>query len=143
MGRTLQPRDLERAVAGDLSAFARVESSPESAIRAARKELAALAVTAEAVSTVLGQLRAGTVSADRAQRWASFIRRGYLPRPGSEGVRPIAIEFERGAEDEIADAISRLDELGDTIDGTIDEAEFSELLSALGTRGAAEQTAPT
>ena len=50
------------------------------------------------------------------QGWASFVRRGHLP--GVAGpIKPIEIDYDLCAEDQIAEIISRLDEIGDVIDG--------------------------
>jgi hypothetical protein len=131
MGNVLQADDLERAVAGDLSALSLIEAEPHSRLRALSHVVPTLAVDAHAASSVLRQLRAREITSQQAQRWASFVRRGYIAGHATGPVKPIDINFDPGAEDEIAEVISRLDELGDEVDGTIDDAEIAALLSAL------------
>ncbi|HYN64444.1 MAG TPA: hypothetical protein VES36_07565 [Candidatus Limnocylindrales bacterium] len=44
---------------------------------------------------------------------------------------PLTIDYDPERELAIADAIGMLDELGDVVDGTIDESEANELIRAL------------
>lgn len=99
-----------------------------------------LIVTKIAVVGVLCGLIDGRFEPATAQAWASLMRRGYIE--GSvEGapVDPIDIEFEEAWEDGIAAAVSRLDEIGDTIDGEVTSGEVLDLLQLLGV--AAEEIA--
>jgi hypothetical protein len=63
------------------------------------------------------------------QFWAQFIRNGFGPGPG--GIQSIEIDYEAEAEDVIVNALGRMNELGDEIDGVITTAEADKLLSAL------------
>ncbi|MGN8244413.1 hypothetical protein ACTHAM_001316 [Cellulomonas soli] len=47
-------------------------------------------------------------------------------------ISPIEIEFEDAWEDAISDAVSRLDEIGDLIDGEVGSGEAIDLLRLLG-----------
>ncbi|WP_331095871.1 hypothetical protein [Lacisediminihabitans sp.] len=47
-------------------------------------------------------------------------------------IQPIDVEFEAAWEDAISAAISRLDEIGDVIDGEITTGEALDLLQLLG-----------
>ena len=62
-----------------------------------------------------------------------LMRRGYVPVAVPEGlpVRALDIEWEEEFEEQIAYVISRLDELGDIVDGKIDENEMTELILML------------
>ncbi|SDJ37886.1 hypothetical protein SAMN05444157_3081 [Frankineae bacterium MT45] len=80
-----------------------------------------------AVVNVLQALGNGQIRPADAQRWASFVRRGYIARAASP-IRPLAIDWEVSFEEEIAEATMRLDELGDLVDGTIDSQEIEHLV---------------
>lgn len=90
-----------------------------------------LVVTREATISVLRGLLDGRLSPTQAQGWASFVRCGYLE--GTTGpVQPLPIDFESAWEDAIAEATSRLDEIGDLIDGEVSNGELLDLLQLLG-----------
>jgi hypothetical protein len=82
--------------------------------------------------SVLKGLRRGTISPEQAQGWASFVRRGYIARSGAGSVRPLDIAYEEAWEDAIAEAVSRLDQIGDVVDGDVTAGEIHDLLQLLG-----------
>jgi hypothetical protein len=90
-----------------------------------------LEVSRDATVGVLRGLADGTLAPGDVQRWASFVRRGYTTSAVSP-VRPLDIEYESSWEDCIAEAVSRLDEIGDSIDGDVTPEEVCELLQMLG-----------
>ena len=65
------------------------------------------------------------------QRWASFVRRGYLETTEQVACAPIKIEFVAKHEETISAIISRLDELGDAIDGVVTDAEKRDMVATL------------
>ncbi|MEO1303246.1 MAG: hypothetical protein AAFV36_08725 [Myxococcota bacterium] len=65
------------------------------------------------------------------QRWASFVRRGYLETNEQVACAPIKIEFAAEHEDTISAIITRLDELGDSIDGVVTDAEKRDMVATL------------
>lgn len=87
-------------------------------------------LTREAVADVLRRYASGEINAIDAQLWASFVQSGYL-EPGRGSLRPIVIEYQSAHWDSIAEAISRLDQLGNVVDGQMDPDEAIELLTAL------------
>ena len=90
-----------------------------------------LLVSRDAVVTVLQGLADGTWAPPQAQAWASFVRRGVATTdPGP--VRALDVEYEEAWEDGIVEAVSRLDEIGDLIDGEVTPKELRELLRMLG-----------
>lgn len=131
MKTMLDSRELERAVSGDLAALALVLDHGQRSIGEAASAAADLVVTPRAVRSVLNRLRSGSVSPEQVQQWASFVRRGYVAAPGGGPVQPVKIEYERQCEGEIAEIVSRLDEIGDRIDGQIDSEEIDGMLRAL------------
>lgn len=116
-GRVVSLRDLARAEPADVAE--------------AGAELAPLTLGSDAAAKVLTAYLSGRLSAEEAQGWASFVRRGYLAGTSVASVRPLDIEYEADAEDEIAEVIARLDELGDSVDGEISEEEGRQLLALL------------
>ena len=89
-----------------------------------------LVVTKFCVRRVVEGLLQRQVSAEDAQRWSSFIRRGYLDS-GQAPIAPLRINYEPDDEDLIVEVVSRLDELGDLVDGEIDEVELRRFLDSL------------
>lgn len=71
-------------------------------------------------------------SPELTQAWASFIRRGYVAEPGGGPIRPIDIDYEQAYEDDIAETVSRLDEIGDLVDGEVSSDGVLALLQLLG-----------
>lgn len=111
-----------------------VASASHSALLESEGAQEPLILEGQAVVRVLRQLRDGDVAPAAVQAWASFARRGYVE--GASGpVRPIGIEYEGDSEDAIAEAISRLDELGDDIDGELALGELDDLLELLNQSG--------
>ena len=82
------------------------------------------------VRRVLTALMHGEISADQAQTWASFMKRGYISR-SKQPVRPVNIPFQKDREEVISEVITKLDELGDAIDGSLGHTDIMELLDKL------------
>jgi hypothetical protein len=88
-----------------------------------------LIVHAEAVAKILRKLSAHSIDAPTAQRWASFVRRGFFEgRRSDKGIEPISISYEDAYEDAIAEAVSRIDQIGDVIDGDVPDGTETELI---------------
>lgn len=88
-------------------------------------------LTAEAVKRVLMALSAGKNTPEEMQAWTSFVKRGYFP---TREKRFKTIEFLRQEDREgaIVEALFRMDELGDLIDGTMDDDEIRQHIEQLG-----------
>jgi hypothetical protein len=122
-------RALLAVLEGDVRGIEPISSSSQDQLEAAasRKQLI---LGRDAVVRVLHDYESGRVNATIAQRWASFVRWGLVV--GRRGpIRPLDIEREPDCEDAIADAIARLDELGDIVDGTLEKREIKRLIDAL------------
>ena len=76
--RRVRPADLRQAVEGDPGAFAVISAQPQETIRQLRAAQGDLVLTRDAVRAVLEHLEAGRITPERAQQWASFVRRGYV-----------------------------------------------------------------
>ena len=126
--RPMEAGELDRligeAMAGNMAAFLQLLEH----LRSVREPVhASGVVSASGVASVLRQLRAGTVAPEQAQSWASLVRRGWW----AHGTYVIHIDYDESCEDAIADAVGRMDELGDLIDGEISVAETATLLAEL------------
>lgn len=122
-------QELIRTVGGDITAFEALRQNPNQLARLSSYSAPKLVVTLEAVRDVLSALRDGRVSPQQAQQWASFVRRGYIAGTTKGPVRPLKIEYDHVHEDAIIEIISRLDEIGDAIDGEVSDEELSAMLS--------------
>lgn len=122
---------LRNALSGDLEAFEMLLSTPNVELSKTVENLPEeqLILTKKAVRKILSSLQSGLISPEQAQSWASFVRRGYVPEKGNARIRPINIHYED--EDDLAGVVGRLDELGDRVDGKIDNAELTELLQTV------------
>jgi hypothetical protein len=119
-------------VNGDLEAYAELKRHPQDELVASMASARIpLQVTATSLRTLLARYRTKEVDPESLQQWASFIRRGYFPSKSSEAVKPIPIAYEAEFDEPIADTVSRLDEIGDSVDGALTEEEVSEFQQAL------------
>jgi hypothetical protein len=131
--RKLTPLELHQAVAGDGRALATVERSSPEEIRDCRSHLSSLELTAAQVRAVLTSLLEGGIQPETAQRWASFVLRGYVGDSAGSPRHPIQIDYEPGAEQQIVDALARLDEIGDRVDGHVGADDLRALIGSLAT----------
>ena len=122
---------LRDAVGGDVHAIEQIENVAHAPMAEVAEPLAPLVLTRVALSRVLSDLRDGVISTEQAQRWASFVRRGYVQGANASPVQPIDINYED--EETIVDPLSRLDELGDVIDGTMPVDELNSWIARLST----------
>lgn len=136
-GRLVTTGDRElvrKALRGDIESFEELTREPREELFTAHPPVT-YSLHASAVASVLRQLGAGRIRPEQAQAWASFVRRGeygyftYRQRV-KRGIRSLDIEYGT-CEEVIVEAVSRLDELGDLIDGEISNSEIAELLAAL------------
>ena len=128
--------DLEAAIAaviaGDISSFAKILTADHTKLQNAAAKLPQLTVSRSALTRVLNDWRSGKCNADDVQQWASFIRRGYVPESTTDGgLHAIDIEYDSRDEELIVEIIGRLDEIGDLIDGDIDDNEQKNMLQSL------------
>lgn len=125
---------LQRALRGDPTAMGDISGADHASLRDAADAIGQpLIVTRGAAAGVLCGLIDDRFSPTAAQAWASFMRRGYIEGSAERGpIEPIEIEFEEAWEDAISAAVSRLDEIGDLIDGEVTSGEALDLLQLLG-----------
>jgi len=129
--KTWTEQRIEKVVHGDLAAFAELAQEPAALLDQSGEGVRTYMVSARAVGDVLSALQRGTGAPELVQRWASFIRRGYLAGAHRGPIRPLWIDYEPAVEDDIAHVLSRLDEIGDALDGEVSAQEIDELLALL------------
>ena len=86
----------------------------------------------EAVVSVLQGLDQGIFPPELVQSWASFVRRGYIQDLRSGPVQPLDIGYNDDWESATLEAISRMHEIGDIIDGEISSSEVRSLIQLFG-----------
>jgi hypothetical protein len=118
-------------VAGNVNCMAAVLAASHRALSDAAAMLPRLIVSRFSLTKALEDWRSGLFSAQDIQRWASFVRRGYVSGGASGATLPIRIEYDAHDEVLIADTIGRLDEIGDEIDGHVNASELDEMLRIL------------
>jgi hypothetical protein len=118
-------------VAGDMSGLSTVLGASHPELQNAASNLPQLSISRSALTRVLNDWGSGTYDADNVQQWASFVRRGYVAGRGNGAIHPIDIEYDASDEELIVEIIGRFDEIGDLVDGRIDENEQVEMPRAL------------
>jgi hypothetical protein len=125
--------DLVRIISGDVERIHLLTSQADVMRLASQIPKGQRTLTADTVKRVLIALLQRRISPEQAQRWASFVRWGLIPTAEMK-VNAIEIPKQEDCEDKIVDSLARLDELGDIIDGSIDDAELRELIEDLSKR---------
>jgi len=123
----LRSSDLVTTIEGDMTHLDTVLTTPHHLLEETAGQLPPLVVTRRALVRVIESLMRGETPPDRAQRWASFVRRGYAPQSRGTPIKPLEIVYDPHDEDCIVQVVSRLDEIGDTVNGVVTRAELEEL----------------
>ena len=118
-------------VVGDLSGLSTLRAANHPDLLDTAATLPRLTISRSALIRVLKTWRSGRCGAADVQQWASFVRRGYVSQKTSGALRPIDIEYDAVDEELIVEIIGRLDEIGDQIDGNVDDVERAEMLNIL------------
>lgn len=122
---------LKASVEGDVNALNILREVPHEGVAEAAEGME-LVLTRESLAIVLRKLMRQDISETHVQQWASFMRRGFIARQ-RRPIRPISIEYQSCYDQQIADIIARLDEIGDVVDGDPPtEGEISDFLALLG-----------
>lgn len=124
---------LNAVVVGDLDGLSAVTSAHHSDLLKASAALPRLTISRTALVRLLTVWSSGRSTADEVQRWASFVRRGYCSGQTSYALHPVDIAYDPRDEELIVEIVGRLDEIGDGVDGDIDEGERAEMLRRLAT----------
>jgi hypothetical protein len=125
-------RALQAVVDGDPAPLDFLATRGHEELVEAVTSLGSLTVRRAAAVAVLRRLLEKSITPRQAQQWASFVRRGYIAGRLGGPIRPLDIAFDSGCEEAMADTISRLDEIGDVVDGDVTEGEARDLLRLLG-----------
>lgn len=128
----LQVDDIQQVLAGDAARIDQFvgHSQSEIAAIAGRMTRESLTVTPRAIRRVLLDLLQEQISPEQAQMWANFVKRGHVLTK-EKPLQVIATHYQTDREDEIVEALSRLDELGDVVDGSIDDNELKQLINLM------------
>ena len=118
---------VHRALGGDVTVLGAIEEAPHEALVSAVGS-GTLVLRPEPVGAVLRRLGAGEIDGGQAQRWAAFMMNGHGRVKGSAPIEPLGIEYDPEREEEIADAVARLEEIGDLIDGELPSEEETRVL---------------
>ena len=121
---------LEAIVDGNAHEGRHLKAITHADLRDGEGEGGPLTLTRSSVASVIRRLLNREISSKDAPLWASFVRRGYV-EVGGGPLGPILILFSDDGEVEIANAVARLDELGDQIDGVISTRELQQMLNRL------------
>ncbi|GAB1361481.1 hypothetical protein MASR1M32_07170 [Rhodobacter sp.] len=122
---------LSAVVQGDLTGLPSVLSADQADLIEAAAQLPELRLTRRATADVLQAWCDGRWSAKEVQKWASFVRRGFVAEQSAGPIRPVDITYDTDGEDTIVEIIARLDEIGDLVDGLVDEAEREDMIRRL------------
>ncbi|WP_439628537.1 hypothetical protein [Shinella sp.] len=122
---------ITEVVEGNINCLAVVLAASHPELQDAAAKIPRLKVSRFALIRVLEEWRSGRCSADAVHQWASFVRRGYISGNTSGALHPIDIAYDAGDEEMIVEIIGRFDEIGDLIDGDIDDGEQEEMLRIL------------
>ncbi|MFZ1481733.1 MAG: hypothetical protein WAT25_13295 [Paracoccaceae bacterium] len=122
---------ISAVVGGNINKLPEILEASHSDLVAATYELTPLVITRDAIVAVLTAWRDQSCTSDDAQKWASFVRRGFVAGRSGKPVRSIDIKYDAIDEDLIVEIIARLDEIGDLVDGYIDDDEVEEMLRVL------------
>ncbi len=127
----LLTNDLLNFIKGDISKVSIFANTNHYELIKLFNKLPTIILTRKNIITVLENFRNENVSEEDVQKWASFIRRGYFSSNDKTPTKPIDIDYENEHEEIIIEAIARLDEIGDLIDGHISEKEIDEFIQLL------------
>lgn len=122
---------LSEAVKGSAACVSILSGVDHKKLLGASLAVGSLYVSRSALSTVMADWIQGVISDEDVQRWASFVRRGYISGAASGPITAIQIDYEEHDELLIVDIVARLDEIGDLIDGIIDFDEKREIFFKL------------
>jgi len=78
-------------------------------------------------------MQLGQTAPSDVQQWASFVRRSYIAGTKTSAIEPINIDYEVSHEEQIAEIVSRLDEIGDIVDGNISDDELAAMIHTVQT----------
>ena len=122
---------LTGAVKGDLHAFEVLLHHGHARITEYAAQSGELVLRPDAVRRVLLALQHGRVSPSLIQRWATFMRWGHIANVSHGPIKPVDIDYDSSAEEQIVEVIARLDEIGDLVDGEINQVEIETMLHTL------------
>ncbi len=116
-------------VKGKIDEASKLKNLDHEVLEGLYAENSPITIDKDDVKSVLIQLKNKDALEEDVQLWACFLRWGNFPSDNRKPIFPIDIEYKLEDEDWIVEVVSRLDELGDLIDGTISEKEINKYLN--------------
>lgn len=116
---------------GDIKKLSMIAAVSHDELFMIAQEAPELVVTRKVLIKVITEWMHGKTCDDDVQKWASFVKRGYLPRQHLGSIKPISISYANDDEEMISEVVGRLDELGDKVDGKINVDEKKAMLLVL------------
>ena len=118
-------------VEGNLDNLTIVLDTPHADLLRAAENLPPISMSRSALIRVLNEWRMDRYGAFEVQQWASFVRHGFVVGGRDGPIQPIDIAYDPVAEEVIVEVVGRLTEIGDVIDGTVDDIERQKMLKDL------------
>ena len=109
---------------GNLNYMPYIRNADHNELKNITSSIEPLNLSKSSLIKILIDLESNRDHSEEIQNWASFIRRGYSKNDNYVEIDPILIEYNEDEEEVMSDIISRLDELGDEIDGDISSEEI-------------------
>ena len=122
---------LRLAIQGHADSFQKISTTPHSELVTLASETNDLCVDVGDIKFILVQILEHKISLKFAQKWASFVRRGYVSGMSKGPIQALTINCLQQNEDLIVEILTRLDEVGDSIDGSIECDEIKRLANML------------
>jgi hypothetical protein len=125
----LTARDFEDIIGGNAAKIRLLFGVPQPVLLDISKRVRDLRLRKQAVLRVLGDLRTGRLGQSDAGEWASFVMHGYV-RGHVGRLTVVDIPYEE-TDDEIAQVILRLEQIGDGIGERVSDQEVEGFIRLL------------
>lgn len=122
---------LTETISGNLNNFTYIESVPHNKLLKTSKSCSNLFLTKSAVLEVITEFKKRNIKPEVVQKWATFMRCGYIGYNIKTPILPLQIEYKADEEDLIVEMLARLNEIGDVVDGVIEDSELDIMIFKL------------
>lgn len=131
MATSVEADLLQHVLDGDLSYLDELLGKAHNELREMERLAGPLVLSHRAVLRVLSGLKVGEYSPQEVQRWAAFVRAGFVTGSAVPPIHPLDIALEIEWEDEMIDILARLDESLDSGELPLDDAETDDMVAQL------------
>lgn len=133
---------VQSLILGDLSQIESLRSISHSEIQMALEKQKLPKLTQKTVLEILTQFSKGLIPQTTIKHWALLMLRGIwgtwqttsLVKDSKLNAIAIEIVFEPSFEDQIVETLSRLDELGDAVDGKLNQTDLNKMIQTLSSK---------